>query len=341
MSDKELVTQFQKLKDSKARVNENLYKYLENEIKKREKKLYPFINSDKKDYSYDLEKQLKNRGLMGLKDSELENIAKERNSVLYLPSYIRENIEQELNIKPIKEFGTNYAEFYHDGANAIKKLLTERQGQVAGAFERQELGDIDLVWGEVDKKLNGYGLSKIEAKHLNDFTNFNGANPTEKMINGIAEIIEKGEIKIDNNGRTTIVYNKNDKVYKIGLKQNWQGNPTENKWIVTAYDDIREANKIINSKGFTKGETLPLNSSENSTTTVNKSQELNLSRAERRAMGIEEPKGKTLVIDEKAVKSDVREFGRLADQVGLGFKSAKEAKAVMDKCDKSKFDCGS
>lgn len=72
-----------------------------------------------------------------------------------------------------------------------------------------------------------------------------------------------------------------------------------------------------------------------------KSQESNLSRAERRAMGIEEPKGKTLVIDEKAVKSDVREFGRLAHQVGLGFKSAKEAKAVMDKCDKSKFDCGS
>lgn len=68
---------------------------------------------------------------------------------------------------------------------------------------------------------------------------------------------------------------------------------------------------------------------------------LNLSRAERRAMGIEEPKGKTLVIDEKAVKNDVREFGRLAHQVGLGFKNAKEAKAVMDKCDKSKFDCGS
>lgn len=79
----------------------------------------------------------------------------------------------------------------------------------------------------------------------------------------------------------------------------------------------------------------------NSTPKTTKSQELNLSRAERRAMGIEEPKGKTLVIDEKAVKNDVREFGRLAHQVGLGFKSAKEAKAVMDKCDKSKFDCGS
>ncbi|WP_086253656.1 PBECR2 nuclease fold domain-containing protein [Campylobacter sp. P091] len=81
--------------------------------------------------------------------------------------------------------------------------------------------------------------------------------------------------------------------------------------------------------------------SSNSTPKEIKSQGLNLSRAERRAMGIQEPKGKTLVIDEKAVKSDVREFGRLAHQVGLGFKSAKEAKAVMDKCDKSKFDCGS
>ncbi|TWO28290.1 hypothetical protein YZ79_09255, partial [Campylobacter hyointestinalis] len=140
MSDKELVTQYQKLYDSNARVNENLFTYLQDEIKQREKKLYPFIKSDNKDYSYSLEKQLKNRGLMGLKDSDLENIAKERNNRLYLPSYIRENIQKELNINPIKEFGINYAEFYHDGANAIKKLLVEKQGQVAGAFERKELG---------------------------------------------------------------------------------------------------------------------------------------------------------------------------------------------------------
>ncbi len=184
--------------------------------------------------------------------------------------------ELKLNIRPIREFGTNYAEFYHDGENAIKKLLTEREGQVAGAFEREELGDIDLVWGEfkvVKGEIKGYGLSKIVEKHLKDFSSFDGDTAQQKMANGIAEIIEKGEIKIDNNSRTTIVYNKNDKVYKIGLKQNWQGNPTENKWIVTAYDDIREANKIINSKGFTKGETLPLNSKPNSTPKEIKSQE--------------------------------------------------------------------
>ncbi|WP_086297716.1 DUF3519 domain-containing protein [Campylobacter devanensis] len=184
-------------------------------------------------------------------------------------------MERDQNITPIKEFGTNYAEFYRDGQNAIKKLLTERQGQVAGAFHKDGLGDIDLVWGEfevVKGEIKGYGLSKIVEKHLKDFSSFDGDTAQQKMANGIAEIIEKGEIKIDNNSRTTIVYNKNDKVYKIGLKQNWQGNPTENKWIVTAYDDIREANKIINSKGFTKGETLPLNSKPNSTPKEIKSQ---------------------------------------------------------------------
>ncbi|PPB66316.1 putative barnase/colicin E5 family endoribonuclease [Campylobacter hyointestinalis] len=184
---------------------------------------------------------------------EAENLAKER-----------KNIEAKYNITPIKEFGTNYAEFYHDGANAIKKLLTEKQGQVAGAFERKELGDIDLVWGEAktaNGDIKGYGLSKIEAKHLNDFASFYGDTPQEKLINGISEIISNGKIKIDKNGRATITYEtKDNKIYKVGLKQNWKGEPTTNKWIITAYDDIREANKIINSNGFTKGETLPLNS---------------------------------------------------------------------------------
>ncbi|MDD7324320.1 MAG: LPD23 domain-containing protein, partial [Campylobacter lanienae] len=219
MSDKELVTQFQKLKDSKARVNENLYKYLENEIKKREKKLYPFINSDKKDYSYDLEKQLKNRGLMGLKDSELENIAKERNSVLYLPSYIRENIEQELNIKPIKEFGTNYAEFYHDGANAIKKLLVERQGQVAGAFYKDGLGDIDLVWG--NEKM---GLAHILARRSEQW----GEEKAIRFINHLAENIEKGTINAGKNGRVEI----NTELTTIVIDKN-----KDNRFILTAYRD--------------------------------------------------------------------------------------------------------
>ena len=259
-------------------------------------------------------------------------------------SQTRQLIEQELNIRPIKEFGTNYAEFYHDGANAIKKLLTEKQGQVAGAFYKDGLGDIDLVWGNKE-----IGLNKIIEKHSKDFESFGGV---EK---GLDEIIQKGK-NINENGVDTIWYKKGDDYYAIGLSKGFK-NKGDNNWVITAYEkkNLSDSQKLKIDKLLNGGDSKTISAyaeikgsktpepttADNSTTTANKSQELNLSRAERRAMGIEEPKGKTLVIDEKAVKSDVREFGRLADQVGLGFKSAKEAKAVMDKGDKSKFDCGS
>ncbi|KGT36476.1 hypothetical protein KU70_05585 [Campylobacter fetus] len=198
-------------------------------------------------------------GIVSLFNDPMANTPETRKYLL--DSSFRNRIEKAYNISPIKEFGTNYAEFYHDGSNAIKKLLVEKQGQVAGAFERKELGDIDLVWGEVDKKLNGYGLAKIEAKHLNDFANFNGANPTEKMINGISEIIEKGKLVKTHNGYNIILED-----YKIGLNNGWNKNGVkigDNEWIVTAFDNskgIREKRQGSNSATFTKGETLPLNS---------------------------------------------------------------------------------
>ena len=73
---------------------------------------------------------------------------------------IREYIENTFDIKPIREFGENYAEYYRDGKNAIQKLINEAKAhkesgaegefnaQVAGAFYREGLGDIDLIWGE-------------------------------------------------------------------------------------------------------------------------------------------------------------------------------------------------
>ena len=266
-----------------------------------------------------------------------QNIKEAENLTQY-----RKDIEAKYNIRPIKEFGINYAEFYHDGKGAIDKLLVEKQGQVAGAFEREGLGDIDLVWGEVTDaiKHKGYGLSHILDKRIYQYMQ-QGLSKEEakqkaiELINKLPDIIKNGEIIKKPNEAIQIITDDT----KIVLKSNYYGKPT-NKWIVTAYERL-EKDLDISAKPITKGTNSPLNSETNFTPKEIKSQESNLSRAERRAMGIEEPKGKTLVIDDKAVKSDVREFGRLAHQVGLGFKSAKEAKAVMDKCDKSKFDCGS
>ena len=160
----------------------------------------------------------------------------------------RKSIERLLNIKPLAEFGENYAEHYHSGESAIAKLLNEKQGQVSGAFYRKELGDIDLVWGD-----SNFGLKHILDKHGSEF---------ENIAKELDEIIQNGEV-VKNSDRATLQYTKeNGEIFKVGLKANWKGEPTQNKWIITAYKDEREMAKTINSSDFTKGETLPLNSND-------------------------------------------------------------------------------
>lgn len=119
-------------------------------------------------------------------------------------------------------FGINHAQFKGKGQEAFKYLSQLKNGFVEGAFYRKELGDIDLIWGELWQekgKIQGYGLVKIIIKHP-EITAFT-----------LNEIIEKGEIKTRNNEATQIIY----KNYKVLLKQNWQGKPLKNKWIITAY----------------------------------------------------------------------------------------------------------
>ncbi|EJQ4637340.1 hypothetical protein NZT69_001190 [Campylobacter upsaliensis] len=140
----------------------------------------------------------------------------------------RQYLEDTFNIKPLEEFGTNYAEFYRDGKGAVEKLLAEKQGQVAGAFYKEGLGDIDLVWG--DEKI---GLKKIIEKHLSDFENFEGKDEAEKMVNALNEIIEKGKI-ITENGINTLWLKKGDEYYLVGLSKGWNGKG-ENEWIITSY----------------------------------------------------------------------------------------------------------
>ncbi|ECL5232817.1 DUF3519 domain-containing protein, partial [Campylobacter upsaliensis] len=168
----------------------------------------------------------------------------------------------EAEEKPLKdEFGINFEGF--KGKEAIEKLLEEQRGQVKGAFYKEGLGEIDLVWGEVKgsgKEAKGYGLSKIIEKHGEDFKEF--GEGLEGVSKGLDEIITKGEIHTQEYGRKTIIYHKNGDVYKVGLKQNWKGEPTKNNWVITGYKEDREADKFIHSSDFTKGEALPLNSKE-------------------------------------------------------------------------------
>ncbi|MFP6090962.1 DUF3519 domain-containing protein, partial [Helicobacter pylori] len=132
---------------------------------------------------------------------------------------------------PLKEFGTNYPEFALKPKEALGKLLQEKNGQVAGAAYREDLGGIDFVWGNKD-----YGLEHI-LKRREDQAIAKGLNQAEakeyalNVVKSIPEIIEKG-VKVDNNGRIAIEYQH----IRVGLNDKWDNQKLENKWVISSYE---------------------------------------------------------------------------------------------------------
>ncbi|EQL66789.1 hypothetical protein N408_04920 [Helicobacter pylori FD703] len=137
-------------------------------------------------------------------------------------------------ITPLKEFGKNYAEFVLKPKEALEKLLQEKNGQVAGAAFRDDLGGIDFVWGKDGK--DGYGLAHI-LERREDQALSEGLNQREakeyalNVVKSIPEIIEKG-VKVDNNGRMAIEY----KHMRVGLNDKWDNQKLENKWVISSYE---------------------------------------------------------------------------------------------------------
>ncbi|RTJ96085.1 hypothetical protein C3H43_01435 [Campylobacter jejuni] len=215
-------------KKNKKSVKQRLDEKIQNDKKASEDILKRYDNflKENKDYNLDfldnmnlntVEYNLTRQMIINAKESTNKGVKKD------IPSALRGKIEKELNIQPLKEFGENYAEYYHDGKGALQKLLIEKQGQVAGAFHRKDLGDIDLVWGEVIDKIKhkGYGLAHIIDKH------------PDLELNIIPKIIENGEIAQRKNREKS--FNIVFKDYILGINKGFNKSG-ENQWIVTAFE---------------------------------------------------------------------------------------------------------
>ncbi|EAH4457894.1 hypothetical protein A8266_07020 [Campylobacter coli] len=206
-------------KKNKKSVKQRLDEKIQNDKKAREDilKRYDDFLKENKDYNLDF------LGNLDVVTREFILNAKKKTykgKKADIPDLMRFRIEKELNIQALKEFGKNYAEYYHDGKGALQKLLIEKQGQVAGAFHRKDLGDIDLVWGEVIDKIKhkGYGLAHIIDKH------------PELDLKLVSDIIDKGKLNNQNNIRYRIEY----KNYIIGLSSEYKGN--KRTFIITAFE---------------------------------------------------------------------------------------------------------
>ena len=132
----------------------------------------------------------------------------------------KDNIESEKT-----EYGEAFPQFKGKPKQAIEHLLKVRRGYVPGAFHRDDIGDIDLVWGN-----RNYGLKHIELRRNKTNQDFN------KLMEELPDIIEHGTMiddKWDENMRVIV-----DETKKILIKLTWDDEKVENKnrnWVFTGY----------------------------------------------------------------------------------------------------------
>lgn len=131
-----------------------------------------------------------------------------------------DNIESEKT-----EYGEAFTQFKGKPKQAIEHLLKVRRGYVPGAFHRDDIGDIDLVWGN-----RNYGLKHIELRRNKTNQDFN------KLMEELPDIIEHGTMiddKWDENMRVIV-----DETKKVLIKLTWDDEKVENKnrnWVFTGY----------------------------------------------------------------------------------------------------------
>lgn len=82
------------------------------------------------------------------------------------------------------------------GQAALDTLMLEKSGHVKGAFQRDDIGGIDLAWGD-DK----FGLQHIIKQREGQ-----GIDPKE-FLSGLGEVIEKGRLEMGKKGNFEIVHN--------------------------------------------------------------------------------------------------------------------------------------
>ncbi|MDU9799345.1 DUF3519 domain-containing protein, partial [Helicobacter pylori] len=181
-------------------------------------------------------------------------------------------------ITPLKEFGKNYPEFALKPKEALEKLLQEKNGQVAGAAFREDLGGIDFVWGKDGK--SGYGLAHILESREKQYTRL-GLNAeqikerTDELLKSIPEVLEKGSKGTDHLGRVFVDHGN----IRVGLNNTWNNKDLENHWVISSYelrDTTEKPTHFPTSQAITKEKDIhSLNSVEpNPTITTPKMQDL-------------------------------------------------------------------
>lgn len=126
-------------------------------------------------------------------------------------------------------FGEQFLQFKNKPKEAILFLKKQKRGECIAALHRDDIGDIDIVWGEVTdaNKHLGFGLAHIIDKHEKTINELGF-----KIEDFIPIVVQYGEISIKRSDIEKYVFES--KNFRFVVKREWNG--VEKQLLLTSFD---------------------------------------------------------------------------------------------------------
>lgn len=116
------------------------------------------------------------------------------------------------------DFGPIYDQFKGKPKEAVKFLMSKKEGEAIGALRHKDIGDIDLVWGkEGTGQSDGYGLAKLVKYH-------------PEVLNNLQEILDDMHVV----KRTANRIQLESDTHQATVRLTW--NEQKKNWLLTAFE---------------------------------------------------------------------------------------------------------
>ena len=115
-------------------------------------------------------------------------------------------------------FGPIYTQFKGKPKEAIKFLRQQKQGECPASLHRDDIGDIDIVWGEVTDpvKHKGFGLSHIIDKHEAEINQLGF-----EVEDFVPIVVQFGELQEKRSDKNKIMLES--QMFRVIIQKKWNG----------------------------------------------------------------------------------------------------------------------
>ena len=140
------------------------------------------------------------------------------------------NIMTDKKKTKVGKYGPIYEQFERKPIEAIKFLRKKKAGECKNVFYRDDIGFINIVWGEITDKVKhkGFGLSHIIDKHETDINKLG-----YDISTFISIIIEHGNYNLKKSDSQKRVYESDTFRFVVAIEKN-------RNWLLTAFDIIKK-----------------------------------------------------------------------------------------------------